>query len=89
MQHRVAFIFNGQVVLDTPLPVKSHRNCRISIIKPLATSVSEEVQFLVKGFNLSRPTTRILCAMEGKYLVQGSCADMMGEGDSYMEHEEI
>lgn len=27
--------------------------------------------------------------MEGKYLVQGSCADMMGEGDSYMEHEVI
>ncbi|XP_075085770.1 squamosa promoter-binding-like protein 1 [Nicotiana tabacum] len=89
VQHRVAFIFNGQVVLDAPLPVKSHRNCRISIIKPLATSVSEGVQFLVKGFNLSRPTTRLLCAMEGKYLVQGSCADMMGEGDSYMEHEVI
>nr|AUW52986.1 squamosa promoter binding-like protein 12d [Petunia x hybrida] len=88
VQHRVAFIFNGQVVLDTPLPVTSHRNCRISTIKPLAVSATEGVQFLVKGFNLSRPTTRLLCALEGKYLVQGSCTDMMGGVDSYIEHEE-
>ncbi|XP_059289449.1 squamosa promoter-binding-like protein 1 [Lycium ferocissimum] len=89
VQHRVAFIFNGQVVLDTPLPVKSHRSCRLSIIKPLAASFSKEVQFLVKGFNLSQPTTRLLCALEGKYLVHGSCTDMMGGVDSYIEHEEM
>ncbi|KAJ8528912.1 hypothetical protein K7X08_030652 [Anisodus acutangulus] len=89
VQHRVAFMFNGQVVLDTPLPVKSQSSCKISIIKPLAASVSEGVQFLVKGFNLSQPTTRLLCALEGKYLVQGSCTDMMGRVDSYTEHEEI
>ncbi|MCD7462848.1 hypothetical protein HAX54_049464 [Datura stramonium] len=89
LQHRVAFTFNGQVVLDTPLSVTSHRSCRISIVKPLAASFSEKVQFLVKGFNLSQPTTRLLCALEGKYLVQGSCTDMMGGVDSYIEHEEI
>ncbi|XP_059317829.1 squamosa promoter-binding-like protein 1 [Lycium ferocissimum] len=83
---RVAFLFNGQVVLDTPLPVRSHR---ISIVKPIAVCASERVQFLVKGFNLSRPTTRLLCALEGKYLVQGNCTDMMVGADSCMDHEEI
>ncbi|XP_060212844.1 squamosa promoter-binding-like protein 1 [Lycium barbarum] len=83
---RVAFLFNGQVVLDTPLPVRSHR---ISIVKPIAVCASERVQFLVKGFNLSRPTTRLLCALEGKYLVQGNCTDMTVGADSCMDHEEI
>lgn len=84
---RVAFLFNGKVVLDTPLP--SHRSCGISIVKPIAVCASEKVQFLVKGFNLSRPTTRLLCALEGKYLVQGNCTDMMVGADSSMDHEEI
>lgn len=86
---RVAFLFNGQVVLDTPLPVRTHRSCGISIVKPIAVCASERVQFLVKGFNLSRPTTRLLCALEGKYLAQGNCTDMMVGADSCMEHEEI
>ncbi|KAM3345023.1 squamosa promoter-binding-like protein 1 [Capsicum galapagoense] len=87
---RVAFLYNGQVVLDTSLPIRSHGSCGISIIKPIAVCASESVQFLVKGFNLSRPTTRLLCALEGKYLVQGNCIDMMMEGaDSCMDHEEI
>ncbi|KAJ8542134.1 hypothetical protein K7X08_017000 [Anisodus acutangulus] len=86
---RVAFLFNGQVVLDTPLPVRSHRSCGISIVKPIAVCASERVQFLVKGFNLSHPTTRLLCALEGKYLVQGNCTNMMVGADSCMDHEEI
>uniref|UniRef100_A0A5B7BUB4 Putative squamosa promoter-binding-like protein 12 n=1 Tax=Davidia involucrata TaxID=16924 RepID=A0A5B7BUB4_DAVIN len=89
VRHQVAFIYNGQVVLDTPLPLKSHKSCGISSIKPVAVSVSERAQFLVKGFNLSRPTTRLLCALEGKYLVQESCSDMMEGGDTFIEHDEI
>ncbi|XP_016439329.2 squamosa promoter-binding-like protein 1 [Nicotiana tabacum] len=86
---RVAFLFNGQVVLDTSLPVKSHRSCGISIVKPIAVCASERVQFLVKGVNLSRPTTRLLCALDGNYLVQGNCIDMMVGADSCMGHEDI
>lgn len=48
----------GQVVLDTLLPRESHKNCRILSIKPVAVPFSERAQFLVKGFNLSRSTTR-------------------------------
>ncbi|KAL3626648.1 hypothetical protein CASFOL_030197 [Castilleja foliolosa] len=83
VQNRVTFMYNGQVVLDTPLPVKHDRNCRISSIKPIAVTVSENVQFSVKGFNLSRSTLRLLCTLEGKYLVQENCAD------SFIEHDEL
>jgi hypothetical protein len=48
----------GQVVLDTPLPLKSHKSCRISSIKPIAVSMSERVQFVIKVFNLSRSSAR-------------------------------
>ncbi|KAH6816799.1 hypothetical protein C2S51_021619 [Perilla frutescens var. frutescens] len=90
VQHRVTFMYNGQVVLDTPLPVKNHQSCRISSIKPIAVTVSEGAQFVVKGFNLSRSTTRLLCALEGKFLIQENCADMRGGGgDSLIENDQI
>ncbi|KAL7144261.1 hypothetical protein ABFS83_07G000500 [Erythranthe nasuta] len=89
VHHHVTFMYNGQVVLDTPLPVRNHQSCRISSIKPIAVPVSEGVHFVVKGFNLSRSTSRLLCALEGKYLVQENCADMTGRADSLTEHDQI
>jgi hypothetical protein len=83
---RVAFVYNGQVVLDTPL--KSNKNCRILSIKPIAVPLSERTQFLVKGSNLYRSTTRLLCASEGKYLVQRSSSEVEG-AVSFIENEEI
>ncbi|KAK3025322.1 hypothetical protein RJ639_043831 [Escallonia herrerae] len=87
--HRVAFVYNGQIVLDTPLPRKNQTKCRILSIKPIAVAVSERAKFLVKGYNLSQSTTRLLCALEGKYLLQQSCADMMVGTDSLVKHEEV
>ncbi|XP_022842385.1 squamosa promoter-binding-like protein 1 [Olea europaea var. sylvestris] len=89
VRHRVAFLYNGQIVLDTLLPLKNRRRCRISSIKPIAVPVSEDVQFFVKGFNLPLSTGRLLCALEGKYLVQESCANVTGEADSLIEHDEM
>ncbi|XP_057810223.1 squamosa promoter-binding-like protein 1 [Salvia miltiorrhiza] len=89
VQHRVTFMYNGQVVLDTPLPVKNHQSCRISSIKPIAVTVSEGVQFVVKGYNFSHSTARLLCTLEGKFLIQENCADMRGGADSSIEHDEI
>ncbi|XWS53451.1 hypothetical protein CRYUN_Cryun10bG0002500 [Craigia yunnanensis] len=89
VQHSVAFIYNGQVVLDTPLPLKSHKNCRISSIKPIAVSVTERAQFVVKGFNLNRSSVRLLCAIEGKYLVQETSYDLMEVIDPVNEHDEL
>ncbi|KAL0368149.1 UNVERIFIED_CONTAM: Squamosa promoter-binding-like protein 1 [Sesamum calycinum] len=78
-----------QVVLDAPLPLNIHQSCRISSIKPIAVAFSESVHFVVKGFNLSRATSRLLCALEGNYLVQENCADTTGAADSFVEYEEI
>ncbi|KAL0433864.1 UNVERIFIED_CONTAM: Squamosa promoter-binding-like protein 1 [Sesamum latifolium] len=89
VQHRATFVYNGQVVLDAPLPLNIHQSCRISSIKPIAVAFSESVHFVVKGFNLCRATSRLLCALEGKYLVQENCADTTGAADSFVEHEEI
>ncbi|KAL6186149.1 hypothetical protein ACLB2K_042270 [Fragaria x ananassa] len=89
VQHVVAFVYNGQVVLDTPLPLRSHKTCRISCIKPIAVSLSEGAEFVVKGFNLSSSTTRLLCALEGKYLAQETCHDLMEGTDTTSEHDEL
>ncbi|XVE82356.1 hypothetical protein DITRI_Ditri15bG0142100 [Diplodiscus trichospermus] len=89
VQHSVAFIYNGRVILDTPLPLQSHQNCRIASIKPIAVSVTERTQFVVKGFNLNRSSTRLLCAVEGEYLVQETCYDLMELVDMVNEHDEL
>nr|WMI30913.1 squamosa promter-binding-like protein 12 [Diospyros sp. 'deyangshi'] len=83
VQNHVAFIYNGQVVLDTLLPPKSHKNCRIMSITPIAVPVSERAQFLVKGSNL------LLCALEGKYLAQETCSHIMEGGDMVLDHDDI
>ncbi|KAK4478361.1 hypothetical protein RD792_017651 [Penstemon davidsonii] len=87
--HRATFVYNGQVVLDTPLPLKNNLSCRISSIKPIAVAASESVQFEVKGFNLFHPTSRLQCSLEGNYLVQENCVDMIGGVNSFIEHDEI
>ncbi|KAM1171290.1 hypothetical protein PS2_021333 [Malus domestica] len=89
VQHFVAFTYNGHVVLDTPLPLKSNKNCRISCIKPIAVSLSQRAEFAVKGFNLSRATTRLLCALEGKYLVQETCYDLVDGADTTIENDQL
>ncbi|KAB2599223.1 squamosa promoter-binding-like protein 1 [Pyrus ussuriensis x Pyrus communis] len=88
VQDFVAFTYNGEVVLDTPLPLKSNKSCRISCIKPIAISLSERAEFVVKGFNLSSSTTRLLCALEGKYLAQETCYDLLDDADSTVEDDE-
>ncbi|KAI4335070.1 hypothetical protein L6164_013751 [Bauhinia variegata] len=89
VRHSVAFLYNGQVVLDVPLHFKTPKECRISCIKPLAVSANASAQFIVKGFNLSRSSTRLLCALEGKYLVQGSCYDLIDGADAASDNDEL
>ncbi|XP_022851458.1 squamosa promoter-binding-like protein 1 [Olea europaea var. sylvestris] len=72
VQNQIAFIYNGQVVVDTSLPFKSSNYSTILSVKPIAITSSERAQFVVKGFNLSRPSTRILCSLEGNYLEANS-----------------
>ncbi|KAI4349790.1 hypothetical protein L6164_010346 [Bauhinia variegata] len=69
LPHQIAFIFDGQVVIDTSLPFRSNNYGKILSVSPIAVPASKRTQFLVKGINLIRPASRLLCALEGKYLV--------------------
>lgn len=89
VSHRVAFVYDGDIVLDMPLPHRSLRTCQILNIRPIAVCSSDRVEFLVKGYNICRPTTRLLCALEGKYLVNECHADVMGGTESFIEQAEI
>ncbi|KAL2922292.1 Squamosa promoter-binding-like protein 12 [Bienertia sinuspersici] len=88
VQQRASFICDGRVVLDTPLPFKSRRS-RISSISPIAVPAAETLQLVVKGSNLSGPTARLLCAIEGKYLVQESCYALVDRTDAAAELDEV
>ncbi|KAJ0978690.1 hypothetical protein J5N97_014164 [Dioscorea zingiberensis] len=69
-EHQIAFLYNGQVVLDTPLLLKSPRYLDILCISPIAVPTATRANFKVKGFGIAQSTVRILCAFEGKYLAQ-------------------
>lgn len=88
VQDQIAFIYNGQVVLDAALPLRSYNYSKILSVTPIAISVSEKAQFSIKGLNLPLPSTRLLCALEGKYLIQEDTHDMEGS-DSFKEHDEL
>ncbi|XP_022727600.1 squamosa promoter-binding-like protein 1 [Durio zibethinus] len=89
VQDHIAFIYNGQVVVDTSLPLGSNHYNKIVSVKPIAVSATERAQFLVKGINLSQPTSRLLCAVEGKYLVQEATHELLDGNDDFMEQDEL
>ncbi|KAI5411605.1 hypothetical protein KIW84_056610 [Lathyrus oleraceus] len=70
VHNSVAILYNAQVVLDVPLRLGSPDNCQILCVKPLAVSANADVKFSVKGLNLFLSSARLLCALEGKYLVE-------------------
>ncbi|XP_061373593.1 squamosa promoter-binding-like protein 1 [Gastrolobium bilobum] len=80
VQHQMAFILNGQVVIDTSLPFRRNHYSKILTVSPIAVPASKRAQFSVKGVNLIRPATRLMCALEGKYLV---CEDAHESTDQY------
>ncbi|XP_073119246.1 squamosa promoter-binding-like protein 1 [Henckelia pumila] len=89
VQNQISFVYDGQVVLDTPSHLNYHQSCRISSISPIAVCASESVQFFVKGFNFSLVTSRLLCTIDGKYLAQENCGARTGGAESFAEHDEI
>ncbi|GLT42705.1 hypothetical protein SLA2020_166910 [Shorea laevis] len=89
VQHQIAFIYNGLVVLDTSLPLRSSNYSKITMVKPIAISASQRAQFSVEGINLCRPATKLLCAVEGKYLVQEATHVLTGDSDNNKEHDEL
>ncbi|CAN1236330.1 Squamosa promoter-binding-like protein 12 [Linum grandiflorum] len=89
MEHQIAFAYNGQVVVDTSSPLRSIDCGKICSVKPIAVSAAGKVRFLIKGTNLSRSSTsRILCAIEGKYLVQEE-SDDLAETDNVKDQGQL
>ncbi|XP_058084198.1 squamosa promoter-binding-like protein 1 [Magnolia sinica] len=89
VRHRMAFIYDGQVVLDASLPPQCHNHCRISWVTPIAVSVSGRASFTVKGFNLCRSSTRLLCAFEGMYLAPETSQASLEDNGISKENDEI
>ncbi|CAN1292976.1 Squamosa promoter-binding-like protein 12 [Linum perenne] len=58
VEHQIAFAYDGQIVLGTSSPLKSNDCGNIISVKPIAVPATARAQFLVKGTNLSRPSTR-------------------------------
>ncbi|CAH8381947.1 unnamed protein product [Eruca vesicaria subsp. sativa] len=85
VQNQLAFVFDGQVVVDTSLPLRSRDYSHIISVRPLAVAATGKAQFTVKGINLRRPGTRLLCAVEGKYLIQETGDDSTKENDENNE----
>ncbi|KAL0420180.1 UNVERIFIED_CONTAM: Squamosa promoter-binding-like protein 1 [Sesamum radiatum] len=57
-----------EVVVNTSLPLGTVNYTTILSVKPIAVASSGQAQFFVKGINLSRPSTRLLCALDGNYV---------------------
>ncbi|CAN8285926.1 unnamed protein product [Cochlearia groenlandica] len=89
MQNQLAFVFDGQVVVDTSLPLRSRDCSDIISVRPLAVVATGKAQFTVKGINLRRPGTRLLCAVEGKYLIQETTDNSKKENGDLKENNEI
>ncbi|KAF7818086.1 squamosa promoter-binding-like protein 1 [Senna tora] len=86
VQHQIAFIFNGQVVIDTSLPLRSNNYSKILCVSPIAVPAFKRTRFSVKGINLNRSATRLLCALEGKYLVcEDACESMEQSSEEFDE----
>ncbi|KAE8697219.1 Squamosa promoter-binding-like protein 12 [Hibiscus syriacus] len=89
VQDQIAFINNGQVIVDTSLPLGSNHHTKIMSVKSIAVCATERAQFLVKGINLYQPATRLLCAVEGKYLVQEATHELMADNDEFEAQNEL
>ncbi|KAJ6819290.1 squamosa promoter-binding-like protein 12 [Iris pallida] len=88
IQHHVAFIYNGHIVLDSPLVVESPNYCKITSVTPIAVSISARVNFTVKGHNLAHSTASLLCAFEGRYLITETTQLLVDRHNVGTKHDE-
>lgn len=87
VQDFVSFVYDGEIILETPLPL-GHNSGKILSIKPIAVSVMQSAEFVVKGFNLFKTTSKLFCALEGKFLAQKSFCGLTEEAEMINEDED-
>lgn len=89
VQNQIAFVCDGQVLLDMSLPCVRNDDTTLLSVRPIAVPVSDRVQFLVKGYNLTKPSTRVLCALEGNYLVPEANNEVEEHVDGVIEDDKL
>ncbi|XP_066349695.1 squamosa promoter-binding-like protein 6 [Miscanthus floridulus] len=70
VRRHLAFMLNGQIMLDRPLAPSSHDYCKILCVKPVAAPYSATINFRVEGFNLLSTSSRLICSFEGRCIFQ-------------------
>lgn len=84
IHHTVVFIYNGQVLVNTPRLLNKPYQINIFSVTPIAVAMSARVKFTVKCSNPAQSTARLLCAFEGKYLFQEATQALL---EREREHE--
>lgn len=82
VRRRLAFMLNGQIMLDRPLAPSSHHYCKILCVKPVAAPYSATINFRVEGSNLLSTSSRLICSFEGRCIFQED-TDSVAENDEY------
>ncbi|CAL4928207.1 unnamed protein product [Urochloa decumbens] len=70
VRRQLAFMRNGQIMLDRPLASSSHHYCKILRVSPVAAPYSATTNFRVEGFNLLSNSSRLICSFEGRCIFQ-------------------
>ncbi|KAG2544751.1 hypothetical protein PVAP13_9KG378097 [Panicum virgatum] len=70
VRQQLAFMHNGQIMLDRPLAPSSHQYCKILRVRPVAAPYSATINFRVEGFNLLSTSSRVICSYEGCCIFQ-------------------
>ncbi|CAL4936865.1 unnamed protein product [Urochloa decumbens] len=70
VRRQLAFMRNGQIMLDRPLASSSHHYCKILRVRPVAAPYSATTNFRVEGFNLLSNSSRLICSFEGRCIFQ-------------------
>ncbi|XP_024370445.1 squamosa promoter-binding-like protein 1 isoform X1 [Physcomitrium patens] len=73
VERQTVLIVDG-IIQDKRL-VDSWSRPYIQSVRPLAVEADQAANITVKGFNLTLPDTRVLCAHRGKYLIQHGSTD--------------
>lgn len=89
LRQHIVLIYNGQVVLNKSLILERTVCSKIFSVTPIAVSPSSRVTFKVKGSNLIRSTTRLLCGIEGRYLIQEIDQPLVESSINESRHEQF
>ncbi|RLN38687.1 squamosa promoter-binding-like protein 6 [Panicum miliaceum] len=83
---QLAFMHNGQIMLDRPLAPSSHQYCKILRVRPVAAPYSAIINFRAEGFNLLSTSSRVICSYEGRCIFQED-TDTVADDAEYKDRD--